>query len=75
MHKSRFHNSMIIEENLDKNQTQYIQELDPKIVVDINKLLNRVKVNEKNETKKKIIFFSLLIFGLGLVGTFISFIK
>ena len=75
MHKSRFHNSMIIKENLDKNQTQYIQELDPKIVVDINKLLNRVKVNEKNETKKKIIFFSLLIFGLGLVGTFISFIK
>ena len=75
MQKGRFHNSKVINENLNKTQTNYTQDLDPKIVVDINKLLNRVKIDERNEKKKKIIFFSLLILGLGFIGTFIAFIK
>ena len=46
--------------------------MDTKSVVDINILLNRVKIAEKNETKRKIIFFSLVTFVLSLFITFIT---
>ena len=46
-----------------------------KQVVDINILLNRVKLEEKNEIKKKVIFFSFILLALGLFGTFITIIK
>ena len=75
MQKSNFHNRRITDENLDKKKRYQNQNFDPKIIVDINKLLNRVKVEEKNETKRKIIFFSLVILSLSLMGTFIAFIK
>tara|TARA_B110000238_G_C15888495_1_gene336617 strand:- start:21 stop:248 length:228 start_codon:yes stop_codon:yes gene_type:complete len=75
MQKIRFHNSKITDENLNKKQLHQTQNLDPKIVVDINKLLNRVKIEEKSERKRKIIFFSLAVLVLSLVGTFISVIK
>jgi len=41
---------------------------------DINILLNRVKLTKKIEFKKKIIFLSLLLLTVGLVGIF-SLIK
>ena len=44
-------------------------------VVDINILLNKVKVEEKNQTKKKVIFYSLTIFMICLFGTLITNIK
>jgi len=75
MQKIRFHNSKMTDENLNKKQIHQTPNLDPKIVVDINKLLNRVKIEKKSETKKKIIFLSLAVLGLSLVGTFISVIK
>ena len=75
MQKIRFHNSKITDENLNKKQLHQTQNLDPKIVVDINKLLNRVKIEEKSERKRKIIFFSLAVLVLSLVGTLISVIK
>ena len=37
---------------------------------DINILLNRVKLTKKIEFKKKIIFLSLLLLTVGLVGIF-----
>ena len=43
--------------------------------VDINKLLNRVKVEKKKETKEKIIFYSSVILALSLMGTFIATFK
>ena len=43
--------------------------------VDINKLLNRVKINKQNELKKKIIFFCSSISILIFSATLISFIK
>ena len=46
-----------------------------KRVVDINILLNRVKIEEKNEIKKKIIFYSLITIALSLFVTFIMVIK
>ena len=75
MQKTRFHNKIINDENVDINQAYQTQNLDPKIVVDINKLLNRVKKEEKNETKKKIIFFSLALFDLSLWAIFIAIIR
>ena len=38
-----------------------MQHIGKKKVVDINKLLNRVKIDKKNETKKKL-FFIVLVF-------------
>tara|TARA_B100000787_G_C15902227_1_gene168910 strand:+ start:207 stop:434 length:228 start_codon:yes stop_codon:yes gene_type:complete len=75
MYKIRFHNSKITDENLYKKQRHQTQNLNPKIVVDINKLLNRVKLEEKNETKRKIIFFSLAVLGLSFAGTLLAVTK
>ena len=52
-----------------------VKYIDQKRIVDINKLLNRVKIDQKNETKRKIIFYSLTILALGLFSTFIMIIK
>ena len=46
-----------------------------KRIVDINILLNRVRVNKIKETKRKIIFYSSSILSLGLFSIFIMFIK
>tara|TARA_B100000780_G_scaffold53188_1_gene33083 strand:- start:3772 stop:3999 length:228 start_codon:yes stop_codon:yes gene_type:complete len=43
--------------------------------VDINMLLNRVKMNKKIEIKKKIIFTSLVILAISLSGFFLSIMK
>ena len=51
------------------------QQISKKQTVDINKLLNRVKINQKNEIKQKIIFYSFSILGLSLFGTLITFLK
>ena len=75
MQKTRFNNSNIIIENSIKKQTYHSKTKDSKIVVDINKLLNRVKINERNQVKQKIIFFTLLTLGLGAIGIFIIAIK
>ena len=52
-----------------------VQYIDQKRIVDINKLLNRVKIDQKNERKRKIIFYSFIILGLSLLGTLIMFLK
>ena len=52
-----------------------MQHIGKKKVVDINKLLNRVKIDKKNETKKKIIFYSFVILVLSLLGTLITLLK
>ena len=73
MLKSYFHNDILKNEN-KKNFTQS-SKINIKSVVDINILLNRVKSEERNELKKKIIFFSFTTFALSLFGTFIAIIK
>jgi len=75
MQNIRFHNSTRIDENIKKKQLSQTQYPDSKIVVDINKLLNRVKIEKKNETQKKTIFFSSVVLTLVLIGTLISVIK
>ena len=52
-----------------------MQHIGKKKVVDINKLLNRVKIDKKNETKKKIIFYCSSILVLMLLGTSVALLK
>ena len=75
MQKNIFHNNKNISENRDKKKLIQISNTKIKNVVDINILLNRVKIEEKNETKRKIIFFSFVTITLSLFGTFIVIIK
>ena len=72
MKKTYFHNHKSFKKNKDKINITQSFKMDTKSVVDINILLNRVKIAEKNETKRKIIFFSLVTFVLSLFITFIT---
>ena len=60
----------IISRYLEKNSEKH----QPKST-DINVLLNRVKINQKNETKRKIIFYSSTVLALSLLGTLITVLK
>ena len=75
MRKSYFHNKKLIDQNLNTKRLSGAQQIGEKQVVDINKLLNRVKIDQKNETKRKIIFYSFIILGLSLLGTFIALLR
>ena len=75
MRKVYFHNDKSIDQNINTKRLSEAQHVSEKQVVDINKLLNRVKIDQKNETKRKIIFYSLVILGLSLLGTLITFLK
>ena len=66
-----FHNNKLIIENKIKKKNTPIQYTNQKMNVDINILLNRIRIEEKNETKKKIIFYSLTILALGLFSTLV----
>ena len=70
-----FDNNKPISKNKIQKKTIPVQYIDQKRIVDINKLLNRVRMDKKNENKKKIIFYSLTILALGLFSTFITVIK
>ena len=70
-----FHNDKSIDQNINTKKLSKVQNISEKQVVDINKLLNRIKIDNKKETKRKIIFYSLSILGLSLLGTLITFLK
>ncbi len=75
MQKTYFHDRKHISEKKINKKTIPLQYIDQRRIVDINKLLNRVKIDQKNETKRKIIFYSSTILGLSLLGTLITFLK
>ena len=75
MLKTYFYNSKHISENKSQKKTIPTQYIDQKRIVDINKLLNTVKIQKKKETKRKIIFYSSAILALGLFSTLIAIIK
>jgi len=75
MQKYYFHNSKQISENKFEKTSTQILKVETKIPVDINILLNRVKIEKKIETKKKIFFFSFITLALTLFGIFIVIIK
>ena len=56
---------------LDISQTEYRSSRSNKIkTTDVNILLNRVRMTKKTELKKRIIFLTLLLLGVILVGVF-----
>ena len=75
MQKLYFHNGKSIDQNINTKRLSEVQNIGERQVVDINKLLNRVKIDQKNETKRKIIFYSSTVLGLSLLGTLITFLK
>ena len=75
MQKTYFHDKKHISEKKVQKKTTPLQYIDKKKIVDINKLLNRVKIDQKNETKQKIIFYSSTVLGLSLLGTLITLLK
>ena len=75
MYNNYFHNSKLIDENRNKKNLSLKNSIVKKSIVNVNILLNRIKIEEKNQSKQKIIFFSTIVFALGLCGTFISIIK
>ena len=75
MQKAYFHDKKHISEKKVQKKTIPLQNIDQKRIVDINKLLNRVKIDQKNETNRKIIFYSFIILGFFLLGVLISILK
>ena len=75
MRKVYFHNEKSIDQNINTKRLSEAQHINERQVVDINKLLNRVKIDQKNETKRKIIFYSLTTLVLGLFSTLIMIVK
>ena len=75
MRKVYFHNGKSIDQNINIKRLSEVRHVSEKQVVDINKLLNRVKMDQKNETKRKIIFYSFTILVLSLLGTLIIVLK
>ena len=70
-----FDNNKSKSESKSQKKNIPVQYIDQKRIVDINKLLNRVKIDQKNESKRKIIFYSSTILGFFLLGTLITFLK
>ena len=75
MRKVYFHNGKSVDQNINTKRLSDLQHIGERQVVDINKLLNRVKIDQKNDTKRKIIFYSFVILGLSLLATLITFLK
>ena len=75
MRKSYFYNEKSIDQNINTKRLSETQHISEKQVVDINKLLNRVKMDKKKEKKKFFLFYSFVILGLSLLGTLITFIN
>jgi len=75
MQKAYFHDNKHNSEKKVQKKTIPLQYIDQNRIVDINKLLNRVKIDQNNETKRKIIFYSSTVLGLSLLGTLITFLK
>ena len=75
MRKVYFHNGRSIDQNINTKRLSEVQQVGEKQVVDINKLLNRVKIDQKNETKRKLIFYSFTMLSLSLLGTLITVLK
>ena len=59
---------------IQESKTRYLLDgsASKRRTVDINKLLNRVKIDKKNETKRKFILLGFGILILGLTGIFVS---
>tara|TARA_B100000767_G_scaffold225070_1_gene214314 strand:- start:3345 stop:3569 length:225 start_codon:yes stop_codon:yes gene_type:complete len=71
MQKTYFHNIQETNENEVKKKKLQSTNIKKKSVVDINILLNKVKINNQKEIKKKIIVYSILLL---ILSVFIFFV-
>ena len=72
MKKNIFYNNRSNEINFEKKELFSLKIKNKKINVDINKLLNRVKIDQQNEKKFKVVFFGSGILLLVFMGLFVS---
>ena len=75
MPKYYHHNFKSIDESIEKKNFPITKAAVQKRTVNINMLLNSVKLEKKTEIKKKIIYYSLTISLLFLMGVFITFAR
>ena len=75
MYKTYFHDGKHSSEKKVQKKTIPLQYIDQKRVVDINRLLNRVRIDKKNDIKRKAIFYCSTILMLGFFSAFIMIIK
>tara|TARA_B110000285_G_C15013937_1_gene557961 strand:- start:123 stop:350 length:228 start_codon:yes stop_codon:yes gene_type:complete len=75
MQKKFFYNGKSIEKSPDIKSISNTQLTNKKINVDINKLLNRVKMDQMNEKKYKAIYFGIGISLIIFMGIFLTIIK
>ena len=61
MQKTYFHDNKHISEKNDQKKAITVEQINQKKRVNINKLLNRVRIEKKDENKRKIIFYSSII--------------
>ncbi|MDB9704627.1 hypothetical protein OAA65_00045 [bacterium] len=64
MQKNYFHDNKHTSEKDDQKKVITVEQIKQNRRVDINKLLNRVRIEKKNENKKRIIFYSLIILSI-----------
>ena len=70
LHNYNISKTSVSNDDLVKNNYKKIP-----INADINNLLNRVKLEEKNKRKQKLIYFGIVSAGVALMGIFISFVN
>lgn len=75
MAKYYYHNFKSIDESIEKKNFPIIKAAVQKKTVNINMLLNRVKLEKKTEIKQKIIYYSLTISLLFLMGVFLTIVR
>jgi len=75
MQKTYFHDNQHISEKNDQKKAITVEKINQKRRVDINKLLNRVRIEKKNDNKRKIIFYSSVILSLSLFSILLTIIK
>ena len=75
MAKHYYHNLKSIDESIEKKNFPIIKTAVQKRTVNINMLLNRVKLEKKTEIKKKIIYYSLTISLLFLIVVFLTIVR
>ena len=72
--KKIYYNTRTTERDLDSTAPVQIRHLGQKRNVDINELLNRVKIEKKNQIKDKLFFLGIAVLPVSFIGILLIFI-
>ena len=75
MLKNIYYNTKSAERDLKLNTPVQVRYLGQKQNVNINELLNRVKIEKKNQIKNKLFFLSIAALPISLIGILLIFIQ